>query len=76
MVSENNMYSEQGFAFQCRSSRYSEIVQEMIVESRGGFKVRETVSQLGPADTVTGCAPVMSAHEKKGGATGKNIPET
>lgn len=40
------------------------------------FKVRETVSQLRPADTVTGCAPVMSAHEKKGGETGKNIPET
>lgn len=73
MASENNMYSEQGFAFQCRSSRCSEIVREMIVSL---FKVRETVSQLRPADTVTGCAPVMSAHEKKGGETGKNIPET
>lgn len=73
MASENNMYSEQGFAFQCRSSRCSEIVREMIVSL---FKVRETVSQLRPADTVTGCAPVMSAHVKKGGETGKNIPET
>lgn len=26
--------------------------------------MRETVSQLCPAGTVSGCAPVMSAHEK------------
>lgn len=34
------------------------------VWSRRGFKGRETVSQLCPAGTVSGCAPVMSAHEK------------
>lgn len=29
--------------------------------------MRQTVSQLGPANTVSGCAPVMSEHEKKKG---------
>lgn len=42
-----------------------------------GYEVRETVSQLGPAGTVSGCAPVVSAHEvKTERETGTNIPES
>lgn len=45
--------------------------------SNRGYEVRETVSQLGPAGTVSGCAPVVSAHEvKTERETGTNIPES
>lgn len=45
--------------------------------SNRGFKVRETVSQLGPAGTVSGRAPVVSAHEvKMERETGTNIPQS
>lgn len=49
------------------SGECSKIVKKRSVCGRRAFQVGQTVSQHGPADTVSGCAAVMSAHETRRG---------
>lgn len=82
-VSENKTFLKPGFFFLfcCvfprgkKQTAAAANVQRR--RSNRGYEVRETVSQLGPAGTVSGCAPVVSAHEvKTERETGTNIPES
>lgn len=49
------------------SNGCSKILKRRSVGSRRSFQVRQSVSQHGPADTVSGCAAVVSAHEARSG---------
>lgn len=82
-VSENKTFLKPGFFFffLCFSARKKTTGSggkcSKTPKQHEGYEVRETVSQLGPAGTVSGCAPVVSAHEvKTERETGTNIPES
>lgn len=81
-VSENKTFLKPGFffffcVFPCGKKQTAAAANVQRRRSNRGYEVRETVSQLGPAGTVSGCAPVVSAHEvKTERETGTNIPES